>query len=124
MSLSLIDQLKKAASLKPTKRTVVLTNGQVVEFYCAPLTMAERQKAQKEAKNDDTTEIALQLLVGKACDERGVKCFNLSHIPELKHVCKEQDVQALMLAVMQEPDEEEVAAPTDMKRTRKATQEG
>ena len=124
MALSLIEQLKKAAALKPTKRTVVLTNGHVIEFHCAPLTMAERQKAQKDAKNDDTTEIALQLLVGKACDEKGEKCFNLSHIPELKHMCKEQDVQALMLAVMQEPDEEEAAAPTDMKRTRKAAPEG
>tara|TARA_R100000655_G_scaffold23983_1_gene48162 strand:- start:3192 stop:3566 length:375 start_codon:yes stop_codon:yes gene_type:complete len=124
MALSLIEQLKKAAALKPTKRTVVLTNGQVIEFHCAPLTMAERQKAQKDAKNDDTTEIALQLLVGKACDEKGEKCFNVSHIAELKHLCKEQDVQALMLAVMQEPDEEGAAAPTDMKRTRKATTEG
>ena len=124
MALSLIEQLKKAASLKPSKRTVVLTNGHVIEFHCAPLTMAERQKAQKDAKNDDTSEIALQLLVNKACDQNGEKCFNLSHIPELKHMCKEQDVQALMVAVMQEPEVEEAAAPTDMKRTRKAVTEG
>ena len=124
MALSLIEQLKKAASLKPSKRMVVLTNGHVIEFYCAPLTVAERQKAQKDAKNDDTTEIALQLLVNKACDQNGEKCFNLSHIPELKHMCKEQDVQALMVSVMNEPDEEEAAAPTDMKRARKAAAEG
>lgn len=121
-ALNLIEKLKKAANLKPSKKTVVLTNGEVVEFYCAPLTMAERQKAQAQAKNDDTNELALQLLVNKAVDDKGERLFNVSHISELKYMCREQDVQALMLAVISDSEEEE--APTDMKRTRKATSEG
>jgi|TARA_Y100001972_G_scaffold51681_1_gene63375 hypothetical protein len=123
MALSLIDELKKAANLKPTKRTVVLTNGKEVEFYCAPLTMAEREKAQAQSKNpDDTNTLALQLLVNKAQTKTGERMFNASHIAELKHFCKEQDVQALMLAVISDAEAEE--EPTDMKRTRKATTEG
>ena len=121
-ALNLIEKLKKAANLKPAKKTVVLTDGEVIEFYCAPLTMAERLKAQKDAKNDDTTEIALQLLIGKARTSTGEPCFTVADLPVLKHMCREQDVQALMLAVMQDPDVEE--APTDMKRTRKAASEG
>ena len=121
-ALNLIEKLKKAANLKPAKKTVVLTNGEVVEFYCAPLTMAERQKAQAQAKNDDTNELALQLLVNKAVDDKGERLFNVSHISELKYMCREQDVQALMLAVISDSEEEE--APTDMKRTRKTTPEG
>ena len=121
--MSLIDELKKAANLKASKRTVVLTNGKTIEFYCTPLTMAEREKAQAQAKNpEDTNTLALQLLVNKAQTKTGEKCFNVSHIAELKHLCKEQDVQALMLAVISDTEEEE--APTDMKRTRKATAEG
>tara|TARA_R100001443_G_scaffold4823_1_gene13441 strand:+ start:101 stop:472 length:372 start_codon:yes stop_codon:yes gene_type:complete len=123
MALSLIDELKKAANLKPTKRKVVLTNGKEIEFYCTPLTMAEREKAQAQAKNpEDTNTLALQLLVNKAQSKTGERIFNVSHIAELKHFCKEQDVQALMLAVISDTEEEE--EPTDMKRTRKATQEG
>ena len=61
-----IDKLKKAANLVPKKRVVVLSNGEEVEFYSKPLTMNERERAQKEAKSDDAGAFALQLLINKA----------------------------------------------------------
>jgi hypothetical protein len=40
-------RLKKAANLTPVKRTVKLNDGTDFEFYSAPLTMSERERAQK-----------------------------------------------------------------------------
>ena len=41
-----LDRLKKAANLVPAKKTVILSDGSEFEFYCSPLTMAERERAQ------------------------------------------------------------------------------
>ena len=45
-----IDRLKKAANLKPSRRSITLADGSEFEFYSTPLTMAQREKAQKDAK--------------------------------------------------------------------------
>ena len=64
-SLRALDRLKKAANLVPVRRVVTLSNGEEFEFWSTPLTMAEREKAQKQANSDDATQFALQLLVAK-----------------------------------------------------------
>ena len=66
-----IDRLRKAANLEPSKREVELSDGSVFEMYVSPLTMAERERAQKQAKSDDASAFALQLLISKAMDENG-----------------------------------------------------
>ena len=95
-----IDRLKKAANLEPTKKTVELSDGSKFEMWVAPLTMAERERAQKQAKSDDANAFALQLLIDKALDETGARLFNAGEIDVLKNEVKDKDLQALMLAIL------------------------
>ena len=95
-----LDRLKKAANLTPVKRIVVLSNGDEFVFWSTPLTMAERERAQKQANSDDATQYALQLLVNKATDENGERMFKAGEVAELKNEVRDQDLQALMLALI------------------------
>ena len=95
-----LDRLKKAANLTPIKKVVKLADGSEFEFYCTPLTMAERERAQKNAGSDDANAFALQLLVQKATDENGEKLFRPGQIAELKNEVRDADLQALMVAVI------------------------
>ena len=105
--LTPLEKLKKAANLQPIKREVELTNGEIFEFWSTPLTIAERERAQKGTK-DDLNAFALQLLIQKATDENGQRMFAAGHISELKNECRDADLQALMLAVITEPEYEEI----------------
>ena len=95
-----IDKLRKAANLEPTKKEVELSDGTIFEMYVTPLTMAERERAQRNAKSDDANAFALQLLLAKATDENGQKLFSAGEIDVLKHEVKDKDLQALMLAIL------------------------
>lgn len=95
-----IDRLRKAANLEPAKREVELSDGSIFEMWVSPLTMAERERAQKQAKSDDATAFALQLLITKALDESGAKIFSAGEIDVLKNEVKDKDLQALMLAII------------------------
>lgn len=95
-----LDRLKKAANLTPIKKSVELSDGDVFEFYCTPLTMAERERAQKNAGSDEATAFALQLLIQKAKDENGQPMFRTGELAELKNEVRDADLQALMLAAI------------------------
>lgn len=95
-----IDRLRKAANLEPVKKQVELSDGSVFEMWVAPLTMAERERAQKQAKSDDANAFALQLLITKALDDNGTKLFSAGEIDVLKNEVKDRDLQALMLAIL------------------------
>jgi hypothetical protein len=99
-SLRAIDRLRKAANLEPVKKIVELSDGTKFEMWVAPLTMAERERAQKQAKSDDANAFALQLLIAKALDENGAKLFSTGEIDVLKNEVKDKDLQALMLAIL------------------------
>jgi hypothetical protein len=101
-----IDRLRKAANLEPAKKTVTLTDGSEFEMWVTPLTMAERERAQKQAKSDDAGAFALQLLLTKACDETGTRMFNAGEIDILKNEVKDKDLQTLMLAILTDDSEE------------------
>ena len=100
-----IDRLRKAANLEPTKKNVELSDGSTFEMWVSPLTMAERERAQKQAKSDDANAFALQLLIQKACDENGTKLFSAGEIYVLKNEVKDRDLQALMLAILTDDSE-------------------
>jgi len=100
-----IDRLRKAANLEPTKKTVTLSDGSDFEMWVTPLTMAERERAQKQAKSDDANAFALQLLITKALDDTGAKIFNVGEIDVLKNEVKDKDLQALMLAILTDDEE-------------------
>ena len=104
-NLSALDRLRKAANLEPRKKEVELTDGSVFEMYVTPLTMAERERAQKQARSDDTNAFALQLLIAKAQDADGRKLFNAGEIDVLKNEVKDADLQNLMLAVINSEEE-------------------
>ena len=95
-----IDRLRKAANLEPVKKSVELSDGTTFEMWVTPLTMAERERAQKNAKSDDAGAFALQLLITKALDENGQKLFSLGEIDVLKNEVKDKDLQSLMLAII------------------------
>ena len=109
--LRAIDRLKKAANLDPIKKEIELSDGSVFEMWITPLTMAQRERAQKGAKSDDANEFALRLLMTKAQDENGQRLFNLGEIDVLKNEVKDADLQKLMLAVI--TDDEEQLDPKD-----------
>jgi hypothetical protein len=115
-ALRAIDRLRKAANLEPVKKEVELSDGSVFEMWVAPLTMAERERAhaQKQAKSDDATAFALQLLINKAKDETGQPLFKFGEIDVLKNEVKDKDLQVLMLAVLSDNSED---SESDMKST-------
>jgi hypothetical protein len=106
-SLSALARLKKAANLEPVKRVVTLNNGELFEFYSLPLTMAERERAQKMPGGDDPNGFALNLLVTKAMDENGQRLFQVGQIAELKNETRDADLQALMLAIISSAEDEQ-----------------
>ena len=111
-NLSALDRLRKAANLEPVKKEVELSDGSIFEMYVTPLTMAERERAQRQAKSDDANAFALQLLLSKAQDENGRKLFNAGEIDVLKNEVKDKDLQSLMLAVINS-EEEDIIDPKD-----------
>ena len=104
-NLSALDRLRKAANLEPNKKEVTLSDGSVFEMYVTPLTMAERERAQKQT-NNDANNFSLQLLMHKALDENGNRLFRSGEVDVLKNEVKDSDLQKLMLAVINEDEEE------------------
>lgn len=109
-----IDRLKKAANLKSTRRAVILANGDEFEFWAKPLTMSERERAQKDAKSEEITQYALQLVVSKCLDENGGRMFNPGDISVLRNEVRDSDLQQIMVAVVQ-GDLEDQTEELDMK---------
>ena len=108
MALRAIDRLKKAANLEAVKRTIELSDGSEFEMWVTPLTMAEREKAQKRAGSDDANAFALQLLINKAKDENGEALFVPGEIDVLKNEVKDKDLQSLMLAILTDDEQEAI----------------
>lgn len=110
-SIRAIDRLRKAANLEPTKKSIELSDGSTFELWSTPLTMAERERAQRQAKSDDAGAFALQLLITKALDDTGKKLFSPGEIDVLKNEVKDKDLQALMLAILSEDENAEELDP-------------
>ena len=106
-----IDRLRKAANLEATRKKVTLSDGTVFEMWVTPLTLAEKERAQKMARSDDANEFALRLLLTKAQDENGEKLFQAGEIDVLKNEVRDSDLQKLMLTILKE--EEEPLDPKD-----------
>ena len=100
-----IDRLRKAANLEATKKEVTLSDGTVFEMWVTPLTLAEKERAQKMAKSDDINEFALRLLMTKAKDENGQSLFQIGEIDVLKNEVRDSDLQLLITAVITEKEE-------------------
>ena len=117
-----LDRLKKSVSMKPARRAVDLPDGSEFEFWMTPLTLAERTRAQKQAKSDDATDFALQLLVSKARDENNRPLFNVGELAELRNELPASVVEALMLQLVGDVEEEE--EEVDLKSTEDGAEAG
>jgi hypothetical protein len=118
-----LDRLKQAVSMKSGRRSVELPDGSEFEFWMTPLTLAERAKAQKQARSDDATDFALQLLVSKARDENNQPLFHQGDIAELRNALPAKIVESVMLELIgdeQEAEEESV----DYKSSEESTGKG
>jgi hypothetical protein len=118
-----LERLKKAVSMKPQRKAAELPDGSEFEFWMTPLTLAERSRAQKQAKSDDATDFALQLLVAKATDENGGRLFNVGDLADLRNVLPASVVEALMLQLLtsEEVEEEDEVDPKPSQPTSKRT---
>ena len=109
--------------MKPARRSVELPDGSEFEFYMTPLTLAERARAQKQAKSEDATDFALQLLVSKARDENNRQLFNVGELAELRNELPASVVEALLLQLIGDVEDEE-AEDLDFKSSEDAAVEG
>ena len=115
-----LDRLKKSVSMQPQRKSVELPNGDDFEFFMTPLTLAQRARAQKQAKSEDATDFALQLLAMKATDENGQKMFDAGDIVEMRNEIPASVAEAMMLQLLADGEREEAEEETDLKSTGKA----
>jgi hypothetical protein len=108
-----IDILAKAANFTPIKQEVELADGTEFTFWAAPLTAAEREKAQKETKTDSSGDFAMQLLLLKAVDENGQRIFKKGDIPRLKNDVEDEDLQKMIMCVLKPRGEAGDKEPDD-----------
>ena len=119
-----LDILKKAVNMKPALRRIELPDGSVFEFWMTPLTLAERTRAQKLAKSDDSTDFALHLLANKAKDENDMPLFHQGDLAELRHSLPASVVEALMLQLLGNGEGDEDGEEFDMKSHKGSAGEG
>ena len=110
--------------MKPAAKNLELPNGEDFEFWMSPLTLAERAKAQKQAKSEDATDFALQLLVTKARDKNGVPMFTQGDLADLRNSLPASLVESLMLLLVGEQELDEDDEELDMKSAEAAADEG
>ena len=117
-----LDRIKKAVSLKPQRKSVELPDGSEFEYYAPPITLAQRDRAQKLAGDDNPTNFALQLLVMVARDEDGGKLFDVGDLAELKNSLPAAVVEALLLQLLTETEADEVELdPKSSRQTSRKT---
>ena len=121
-----IDRLVAAVHMQPEKKSVELPDGSDFEFYMTPLTLAQRKRAQKQAKSDDATDFALQLLINVARDENQAPLFTAGDLAVLRNSLPANLVDALMLVILganeeEEEEEEEITPKSSSKSSKKTT---
>ena len=110
-----LDRLKNACAMKATRKAIGLPDGSELEWMQTPLTIAERQRAQKSAKSDDAIEFALMLLISKAKDQNGEPLFVAGELAELRNALPAKVVDEIMLVVMDAHQDEEEEEDLDPK---------
>ncbi len=117
---SFLERLKSSVSMRPVEKTVTLPNGDVLSFYTTPITLAERAKARKAAKPDDTTDFALQLFALKATDEVGNKLVSQGDLLSMRNSLPSDLVESILLPLLENGSEDDA----DMKSTEAGASEG
>ena len=110
--LNPLDRLKKASNLTAEKKVVKLTDGTEFEFWCSPMTIAEREQAMKGSKDDANT-FALRLFIRKAMDENGNRMFQAGQIDEMKNEVTAEIMDKVMIAILPDRNEGDDLDPKD-----------
>ena len=92
------------------------------------MTLAQRKRAQKQAKSDDATDFALQLLISVARDENNMPLFTAGDLAEMRNSLPAQLVDKLMLIILgveeetdEDDEDEEEITPKSSRRSSKKT---
>ena len=110
--LSPLERLKKASNLVQEKKVVRLTDGTDFEFWCTPLTMAEREQAMK-GTNNDMNAFALRLFIAKALFEDGRRMFAAGQIDEMRNEVTAEIMDKVMVAILPGQGEGDDLDPKD-----------
>ncbi len=122
--MNALEKLKAACSMKSHRKTVGLPDESEFAFWMTPLTIAERQRAQKQSKSDDAIDFALQLLISKATDENGTKLFAPGTVAEIRNDLPASVIDALLLELLdsgESGEEDEEDSPKPLKSSSKRT---
>lgn len=116
-----IDRLKAAVSMQSVKKSVELPDGSDFEFWMTPLTIAQRNRAQKAAGSDDAIAFALQLLVMVAKDENGQAMFTPAELAEMRNSIPASVVDQLLLVMLGDDEDEEEEDDVSPKPSRRGS---
>ena len=116
-----IDRLLKYAGNDRQIFKSVWHNGQDWSFYMKPLTIAEKNRATKDSRKDDSLDFALHLLCLKAMDENGQPQYNAAaDLPIMRARIESALLDKLMLAIIGTDEEDEVEGELDIKSSSEA----
>ena len=119
-----LTRLVSSIDMSPRRRSIELPNGSLFEFYTTPLTIAERDKAQKDARKPE--EVSLVLMIQKCRYENGSPMFALGQIAELRNKVPASFLDQLQVKVFVETDDEVagVEDDSDLKSPPETTRRG
>ena len=117
-----LEWIKNRAGTDRKLHRQVDIKGAEFSFWMTPLTIAEQQAAQKQAKSDDANDFAIQLLIKKALDENGQRLFGADAGPVLRNEVEKAEVEKLLLALIR--DDEEEAPDLDLKSLKSEVKKG
>ena len=107
------------------QKDIELPDGSKFDFWMTPLTIAERQRAQKQSRTDDPIDFALQVLINKAVDENGTPMFAAGNASEIRNALPAAVVDKLIMVLLTdekpEEEDEEEASPKPLRSNSKKT---
>ena len=123
--MNALERLKEACSMVAQQKEIELPDESKFDFWMTPLTIAERQRAQKQSRTDDPIDFALQVLINKAVDENGTPMFPAGNAAEIRNALPAAVVDKLIMVLLsdekpKEEDEEE-ASPKSLRSNSKRT---
>lgn len=122
--MNALEQLKAACSMAVQKKEVELPDGSEFEFWMTPLTIAERQRAQKQSKTEDPIDFAVQVLISKAVDRNGQPMFPAGNAAEIRNNLPASVIDKLIMVLLSDPKKDEEDAeefPKPSKNSSKRT---
>ena len=104
-------------------KEIDLPDGTEFEFWMTQLTIAERQRAQKQSKTEDPIDFALQVLIAKASDKNGAPMFASGNASEIRNALPAAVVDKLIMVLLNDENskEDEEESPKASKSSSKKT---